>query len=83
MENVLLVGSLGHTLGHRLLGPRVRDELRPVAASLLRAADANADGVLEMSELRHSGPRRGERDGPRRQPTPPATPAPEAPPPRG
>lgn len=40
------------------------DELRPVAAALFRAADANGDNVLERGELRgHRGPR-GEHRGP-------------------
>jgi hypothetical protein len=39
------------------------DELRPVAAALFRAADANGDNVLEPAELRgHRGP-----FGPRRE----------------
>ncbi|MBC9178954.1 EF-hand domain-containing protein [Pseudoroseomonas ludipueritiae] len=47
------------------------DELRPMAAALFRAADANGDNVLEPGELRgHRGPR-GEHRGPARGDTRP------------
>ena len=38
LENVLLVGTVGFTIGHRLLGLRVRDLATPGVPGLLKAA---------------------------------------------
>lgn len=53
-ENLLLVGTVGTTLGHRLLGMRVRRVVAP--RTLLGAAAGGPDGAVDDEAPHDAGP---------------------------